>query len=188
MLTERPIPGQSLTTPSKSQSYENPPEIVNPLDALDYTVNRLNSKESMEDAFDLLEMVDLVTITEGILRQNVMQGLHSVDVSILIAPHIHEFIKGEADALGIEYDEGFEDAKAEEELDNSRLGGKALRLAMKEKLNDYDNLEQAIPTEELQPITEESQPMEGELQPMDEEPQDNLSTEVGARGLMAREV
>ncbi len=56
-----------------------------------------------------------------------------------------------------------------------KLGGKALMQIMKEDpMVESDNLEQAIPTEEQQP--------------MQEEPQDEMSTEVGAKGLMAREI
>jgi hypothetical protein len=176
MLTDRPIPGQSLTTPSQSQPYERQPEVTNAIEALEYHMDRLNEPEAKEEAMDLLEMdIDIVTLTEGVLRKAVMDGIHSIDISVSIAPHLHEFIKGEADALGIEYDEGFDDVKKEKEMREGKLGGKALMQIMKEDpMVESDNLEQAIPTEEQQP--------------MQEEPQDEMSTEVGAKGLMAREI
>jgi hypothetical protein len=176
MLTDRPIPGQSLTTPSQSQPYERQPEVTNAIEALEYHMDRLNEPEAKEEAMDLLEMdIDIVTLTEGVLRKAVMDGIHSIDISVSIAPHLHEFIKGEADALGIEYDEGFDDVEKEKEMREGKLGGKALMQIMKEDpMVESDNLEQAIPTEEQQP--------------MQEEPQDEMSTEVGAKGLMAREI
>ena len=38
-----------------------------------------------------------------------LDGIHSIDISLSIAPVIHEYIKGYADAMDIDYDEGFED-------------------------------------------------------------------------------
>ena len=174
MLLDRPIPGQSLRTPPKSQPYERPPQITDAVDALDYHINRLNRKESKEDIIDLLELdVDVVTITEGVLRRAVMNGIHSIDISIVIAPHIHEFIKGEADALGIDYDEGFEVKKEDiEAAQEERIGGRVLREVMKEMPQEMD-LENTVP----ETVEEE---------PMDEEPKEDIEYEVGSKGLMAR--
>jgi hypothetical protein len=60
MLTDRPIPGQSLTTASKSFSYERPPDVNNPLDALELHFDKLNDPRGMEDIGYILESnVDL---------------------------------------------------------------------------------------------------------------------------------
>ena len=95
MLTfERAIPGQSLTAEPKGQAYERPPEIVDPIEALDAHIDNLSADGAMEDALYFLEFgVDLVTLVEGMLRGAVMEGIHSVDVSLVIAPVLHEYIK-----------------------------------------------------------------------------------------------
>ena len=50
----------------------------------------------------MLELgVDVVTLTEGILRAAVAMGKHSIDVSLIIGPIIHELIKSNADVTGI---------------------------------------------------------------------------------------
>lgn len=109
----RPIPGQSLTSIPKNAPYEKPPEISNPEEALYFHLTRLTDKKRMFAALDLLETgIDLQTLVEGILRSSVMNGVHSIDVGLLIAPVIHEYIKLTADEVGIEYDEGFEDKDA----------------------------------------------------------------------------
>ena len=41
MLTDRPIPGQSLTTVPKSFPYERPPELTDPTEALDLHLDNL---------------------------------------------------------------------------------------------------------------------------------------------------
>ena len=166
MLTERPIPGQSLTTESGSSPYERPPETIDAIDALDIHLDNLNDSETMESVANILESgVDLVSMTEAILRSAVLEGIHNVDVSILIAPLLHEYIKGEVDALGIEYDEGFENKEVEERIRNKAIGSKILR-----ELNIEQKPE--VPDEAPEMAEEEEQPME-------EEPK---------RGLMARTV
>ena len=49
MLTERPIPGQSLTTESGSSPYERPPETSDPRVALKMHLDNLNKPQSIED-------------------------------------------------------------------------------------------------------------------------------------------
>lgn len=117
----RPIPGQSLTTPPRNFPYERPPEITDPEQALQVHLYRLSEDETMEDVLYYLELgVDLVTMVEGILRAGVMNGLHSIDVSLIIAPAIHEFIKVTADEVGIEYEEGFEDKEGKKKKTYAR--------------------------------------------------------------------
>jgi len=120
-ITDRPIPGQSLTTEPRSQAFERPPEIVDPIEALDMHLDNLSREDALEDSMYFLEAgLDLQTLVQGILRSAVMEGIHSIDVSLIIAPVIHEHIKGFADAAGVEYDEGFEDVESKKALSYRR--------------------------------------------------------------------
>lgn len=111
-----PIPGQSLTTPPKQYPWERPPEMVDPEDVIQYYIQKLNKPEAMEGVMDALELdITVKDLTEGMLRMGVANGLHSIDVSLIVAPVIHDFIVGFANDLGIEYDEGWEDKKAVEQ-------------------------------------------------------------------------
>lgn len=119
MRLSTPIPGQSLTAEPKNAPYENPPEIVDPEEALQVHLTRLNEPKRMQAAMDFLEIgVDIQTLTEGILRNAVMNGIHSVDASLVIAPVIHEYIKLTAEELDIDYKEGFEE---DEESEKKRM-------------------------------------------------------------------
>ncbi len=105
-----PIPGQSLTTEPKAMPFERPPEIVDPLEALEVHLDNLSDADAMEDALFFLEMgLDLVSLVEGILRSAVMEGIHSIDVSLIIGPVLHEHIKAAALKADIEFNEGFDD-------------------------------------------------------------------------------
>ncbi len=77
MLLDRPIPGQSLTTRPGNATYERPPETVNAIDALDIHLDNLSSPETMEGVVNALENgVDLVSLTEALLRSAVLEGIH----------------------------------------------------------------------------------------------------------------
>ena len=134
-MFERPIPGQSLTTEPKGQPYERPPEVTDPIEALDLHLENLMEEGAMEDALHFLEFgLDLVTLVEGILRSAVMEGIHTIDTSLIIAPILHEFIKGYADEAGIDYEEGFDDKENERRLSYRRDVQKAKKMLEKSEV------------------------------------------------------
>lgn len=125
------IPGQSLTAEPKNAPYENPPQMTTPEEAVFFHLERLADKT--DDLLDAMELgLDVVTLTEGILRGAVMEGRHSVDVSLIIAPIIHEFIKGGADRAGIEYEEGFPDDSKEKRKVKYAINSKKARKLLDE--------------------------------------------------------
>jgi hypothetical protein len=169
-----PIPGQSLTREPKGYVWEDPPEYSKPEDALMWHMDRVQKPERTKAILGLLELgVDVVTLTEGILRGAVSKGIHNIDVSLIIGPIIHEYISGTADAAGINFSEGIEEAKVNtEDLDYQIREQEARKI-----LEDIDKEEDNI---DLSPIEEE--PMQEEM-PM---PQPEMQEEK-PRGLMARE-
>tara|TARA_B100000780_G_C20932199_1_gene371616 strand:- start:212 stop:745 length:534 start_codon:yes stop_codon:yes gene_type:complete len=122
-----PIPGQSLTSEPKNSSWENPPEITEPEEALLWHLEQFDKPKKVEAVAGLVGLgLDIVTMTEGLLRSAVAEGRHSIDVSLIIAPVIHEFLKGLADATGMDYDEGLED-------DDSNIDLETIRLSLREE-------------------------------------------------------
>lgn len=113
MMFDRPPAGYSLTQEPKGAPFENPPEMSDPAEAARYHLNRLSDPELMEDAMFFLEQgLDIMSLVQGILRGAVMQGQHSIDVSLIIAPLLHEFIKQAADTTDTPYEEGFDDKES----------------------------------------------------------------------------
>lgn len=165
MLTfERPIPGQSLTTEPKNAPYERPPEIVDPIEAIDAHIDNLLKPGAMEDVLYFLEFgVDLVTLVQGILRAAVLEGIHSIDVSLIIAPVIHEYIKGFADAADLDYDEGFENEEAKKALSYRRdvdRAKKMLNELRKQEGKEIPNtMEEMTEEPEMEPEVEEEEPV-----------------------------
>ena len=137
MQFDRPIPGQSLTTPPKAAPYERPPDVTEPREALELHLDNLMKDGAMDDVlFFLEEGLDLVTLVEGIARSAVMEGIHSIDISLIIAPVLHEFIKGAALRAGIDFEEGFENKKAQQAITYSRNVSRAKRML--KELNGED--------------------------------------------------
>jgi hypothetical protein len=171
-MFEAPIPGQSLTNEPKNYPWENPSRLATPEDALVYHLERLNQPKRIEAMLDFLQLdIDVVTMTEGILRNAVANGEHSVDVSMIIAPIIHEHIVGLADATGIDYDEGLDEDDSEEERAYAIRENKARKILKDIKLDkkpDLGDLEASLPKTPMS---------DAEVEPMPEEK---------PKGLMAR--
>jgi len=153
-----PIPGQSLTSEPKNSPWENPPQISSPEDALMWHIDRLTKKDKTKAAVTMLQLgIDVVTLTEGILRAAVSEGRHTIDVSLIIAPIVHEFIKNIAEEAGIDYEEGIEEEEmSQEDIDyaiESRKASKILEDMEDTGEVDLSTLEE--PTQETSKLPEE---------------------------------
>jgi len=153
-----PIPGQSLTSEPKNSPWENPPQISSPEDALMWHIDRLTKKDKTKAAITMLQLgIDVVTLTEGILRAAVSEGRHTIDVSLIIAPIVHEFIKNIAEEAGIDYEEGIEEEEMpQEDIDyaiESRKASKILEGMEDTGEVDLSTLEE--PTQETPKLPEE---------------------------------
>lgn len=106
-MINAPIPGESLTTTPKNATWESPPKTADPEEALYHHLEMLTDEVRLSAAMNILEEgVSIQQLTEGIVRNGVAQGIHSIDVSLMVAPVIHEYLKGMAETMGIDYDEG----------------------------------------------------------------------------------
>lgn len=119
-----PVPGQSLTGSPRQFPWERPPELNDPEDVIQMYLTKMNKPEVTKSLMDLVELgTPVATLTQGILRGGVSNGVHSIDVSLIVSPVIHEFLKTTADKLGIPYNEGFVDE------DEKAKADRAIRLA-----------------------------------------------------------
>lgn len=149
-----PIPGQSLTTPPKNYAWERPPEVTDPEEAMQMHITRLSEPEILEAVLDAFEVgeVDVASMTKGIIRAAVAQGLHTIDVGMLVAPVVHEFIKQAAVTAGIEVEDGFEDKAGKEAQKQAVLEARA-RKQLKAIQDRVPQEEVEIPAE---PVVEEA--------------------------------
>ena len=152
-----PIPGQSLTATPRNLPFERPPEVNDPLDALMMHIDKIDDPRALKDMVAFIEKgLTLVALVEGMLRSAVMSGIHSIDLSLIIAPALHEYIRGMLVEAGIEFKEGFKEDDPDDGIDYDRDKEKA--LAMLRNLGEDEDLDP--PTEEVEEVKEE-EPMMG---------------------------
>lgn len=181
MKFDGPIPGQSLTGAPKAYPWERPPEVVDPEKAIEIHIARLNNEEKIEALLEMLQMgIDVKTLTEGIARAGVANGVHSIDVGLLVAPVVHEFIVSIAEEAGIEFDEGLED-KAKKEKGRKSVEKAKAEIALEKALQARRGKKAATPTEDLEMALPEA-PVEAEvgLEEVD------MAEQAMPKGLMAR--
>ena len=118
-----PIAGQSLTDEPKNYAWERPPETNTVGEALEYYLPKLADDEVLDDIFVALDNnFPLDVLVESIYVGGVLEGVHSIDTGLLIAPVIHEFIMASANANGINVREKAVSDKQRKELkENQRL-------------------------------------------------------------------
>lgn len=187
-----PIPGQSLTAEPGNYPWEQPPKYANPLDALDYYLKRFTNQEVLDDLVDMLEMgIPVATFTEIALKRGFMEGLHTVDVKMLLKPMLMMHIKGLADAAGVEYKLSMDDYAGEDTEEarrklSAKLAAK-FKTDLKGKTPDAGTQLQEEVTESLE--QDEMQEQE-EAAPVMEEEQETMEpmqeADVPPQGLMAR--
>jgi len=126
-------PGISLTKEPGSYPWERPPQMEDPEEVIDFYLERMNKPENLEKIMQALELdFPLKALVEGILTSGVSRGVHTIDMSMIVAPVVHEFLKGQADAIGMEYDEGL--TNPDREAENAEIYEKIAMIKEMEKL------------------------------------------------------
>jgi len=173
---DRPIPGQSLTDEPKNYAWERPPQISDPEEALRFYIEKFEDTDMLDNGLTVLEESDmsLTSLVKGVMRAGVAGGWHSIDVGLIVAPAVHEYIKGVADAVGVEYDEGLPKSGKDEE---------DRKLAIMNAREMLANVGATVPTTDsvdTEAVLNE-EPMQEDV--MQEEP---VMEEEAPAGLMAR--
>jgi hypothetical protein len=144
---DAPVPGMSLTHEIGARPWQTPPEFVSIEEALDYYIPRLTDTNYMGRLIDIIETkIPLTSIADTLTLGGVMQGLHTIDVAVLVNPILVELMEGIAKNAEVDYvvgdDEGIEDApdsmlikKAMEKIDNIDISS----VVEPEKNTDVEN-------------------------------------------------
>ena len=147
-----PIPGESLTAELGDRPWQKPPQYSTVEDALEYYVPRLTDKDFESDLLDTMELgVPVTTMANSIQITGVMQGLHTVDVGLLLIPVLMEMIAFLGDRANIEYKMGT-DKKPKDKISDSKL-----QLAL-HKMKEAEGNEEELPVEEMPEPVEEPVP------------------------------
>ena len=159
-----PIPGEMLTAELGARPWQSPPQFNTVEEGIDFYTDKLKDPKLASQAVEVIENgVTIAEFAETLMQSNVMEGVHNIDVGILVLPFIVELLEYLCDEAGVEYESGLE-----EEPDNSLMES----LAAQEALEEYKQ-EMGMPDKkETENVLIEENEQE------EEEPQ--------GRGLMAR--
>jgi hypothetical protein len=131
-VLDAPIPGQGMTAPLGGRPWQQPPRYNTPEKALSFYVKRISGDREVEKLLDLIELgVPVDTLVDSLQLGGVMEGLHSVDTGILIAPALMETIN----QIGLKA--GLEPVMPKEEDDPKKASDTEIALQLK-KLADKE--------------------------------------------------
>jgi len=157
-LIDAPIPGMSMTHELGARPWQQPAKYTTVEDASKYYITRMQDKQFTETLVNVLEMgVPITTLANTIQLSSVMQGLHSIDVGMLVLPVIMETIKLIADSADIEYNTGL-DAD-----DSVKIGSNIRDIDVTiGKLSDLvDDDEEELPMDIEETVIEDEEPTMG---------------------------
>ena len=164
---DRPIPGMGMTAELGGRPWQTPPTYATIEETSDYYIERMANPAFKEQLLDVMEMgVPLSTLANTIQMASVMEGLHTVDVGMLVIPILVEAMMLIGDAADVKYVTGMEDTKSERPALTSRI-----ITELKSKQGNAEDM----PTEEV--VEEVEQEQDSEEMPMEQ-----------PKGLMARRV
>mgnify|MGYP003110052370 FL=1 len=177
-----PIPGQSLTDEPRGYAWERPSEYSTPEEALQFYLPRVTAKETLEDIMLALENgFPLSTLVKGIYMNGVMEGKHSIDIGLLIAPVLHEIILSAAKTYGVAVKELPVSPQEQEKRRSDKIVETAVKRQLERGLREDESLEESmVSTDE----GAENVPQEQEEMPEMAETEEKPEPE--AKGLMSR--
>ena len=167
---DAPIPGMGMTHELGARPWQTPPTYTTVEETSDYYIERMSNPKFKEQLLDVMEMkIPLTTLANTIQLGSVMEGLHTVDVGMLMIPILVETMALIGDSSDIDYVTGMDDVKAERPAMTSRIIND---LESKQRESEGMPIEEATESVMEQPTEEQEEEMPRE------EP----------KGLMARRV
>tara|TARA_R110001606_G_scaffold162698_2_gene306808 strand:- start:440 stop:982 length:543 start_codon:yes stop_codon:yes gene_type:complete len=171
---DRPIPGMGMTHELGARPWQTPPTYTTIDEAADYYIEKMSSPEFKNKLLDVMAMnVPLTTVANTMQLSSVMEGLHTVDVGMMMIPILVEVMALIGDSADIDYVTGM-DAKKEA---RPSMINKIIE-DMKSEIGDVEDMDEGM---EMQQPQEETEAMPTE------ETQEEMPMEQ-PKGLMARRV
>jgi hypothetical protein len=167
-----PIPGMSLTTEPGNRPWENPPQIVKLEDAVAFYADKLLDPEKQDAILNAFaEDISIESMADMITTSAVMDGIHTIDVSVLINPVVQEMFRYVADTNGVEYVDSYEELEKQKripEYEARKIVEEVVKERNEGKVPELPSMSKKEMPEETQP--EAPMPRRGLMaKPMSEE-------------------
>ena len=99
-----PIPGQSLFSAPGERPWERPSELNTVDEALSFYFTSMRDPEIIDDLMTVVDMgIPLAPIVKTMYMSSVMRGLHNLDVGLIVAPVLTEFLAAVAKSYDIDF-------------------------------------------------------------------------------------
>jgi len=132
---DAPIPGMSMTAELGARPWQGPPQYTTVDEAIEYYLERMSSDEFNEQLIDVMEMgIPLTDLANTLQLGNVMEGVHTIDVGMLVMPVLIEMMMLIGDSADVDYDTGLE-KKRRKDVTRDTLVAKVSK-ELQQKLNE----------------------------------------------------
>ena len=142
---DRPIPGMGMTHEVGARPWQNPPTYTTVEEAVNYYVERMSTDQFRDQLIDVMEMgIPLTTMANTIQLASVMEGVHTVDVGMMLLPILVELLKSIGDASNVQYVTGME----KKEGASSPTAPSSIINMMRQPTEEQEMQPQELPVEE----------------------------------------
>jgi hypothetical protein len=160
-MFDGPIAGQSLTAELGSRPWQSPPKLKTPEEAIEYYLPKLTNPDRLPTLLNMIEYgLPIAIIADSMQTISVMEGLHTIDVGILVIPALIETMIFLAEKNDVEYVIG-----TEKQDDSDLVDPTSIILAIKRANKKLGIKEETKAVEAETPVPEEtmSEPPAGGL-------------------------
>ena len=116
-MLQGPIPGMSLTQEPGNMPWENPPELSDIYEVMQFYLERILNVET-EDMLlvSLDEGASIEAVAEAVTMSGTMNGRHSLDLAFLVNPYVRELMRYVAESANIEYIDSYVERERKQKL------------------------------------------------------------------------
>jgi hypothetical protein len=146
---DAPIPGEGLTHELGDRPWQKPAQLTNVDDVMPFYREKILDEEFIPQLLQVIELgIPLTTIANAMQSAAVMEGVHSIDVGVLMLPIVVELLKFVAEKNDVKYVTGME--KREVEPNDEMITALAMKEMGEETGMPKEPIEEK-PVEEPQP-------------------------------------
>lgn len=149
-MFDAPVPGESLTFELGSRPWQQAPQMSTVDEVIEYYMERMSTDDFMNQLMDVLELeVPITSIVNTMQLNSVMEGVHSVDVGVLVSPLLVEMIMYMADMAKVDYVSGLEKPDTSDKLAPTKVA--KMMNKFKQEVEDTDIEEEpSVETQETE--------------------------------------
>ena len=149
---DAPIPGQSLTHEVGARPWQQPAQYATVEEALEWYLSRFEQRDTTEELLNVMEMgIPLTVIANSLQLGAVLEGVHSIDVGVLVTPVLIEMMAYIAEQNDIDFKIGNEE-------EESPKPSESLISAAIQGLEERGVVGDEEPTEEVEEEETEEEP------------------------------